>query len=348
MKTVILIAMWMAMALCTHLFAQDTIHNSKIVQLKKTKEEIVVSEKNKLKKEVEKINQQLIDGEITKEKAIMLKEAAANKRALNIENQLTIIDNKIALLIRNGEAYEEVEERNKIEKEIEIFGFKINGNNSNKKEVYDRRTNESFVIAFGLNNVLTEGTSLEDSDYRIGGSRFFEMGIVWKTRIFEKSNFARVLYGISYQSNGLKPTGNRYLVDKEGQTVLEEFRVGLDKSKFRVDHLVVPLYLEFGPSKFIETPEKIRYRIHKKFRIGVGGYAGLNISTRQKLKYIEEGEKVKEKIKMDYNTSNFVYGLGGYLGFGDMSLYAKYDMSPLFKNAVVKQNNISLGVRFDL
>ncbi|MFT6749305.1 MAG: hypothetical protein ACJAQ1_001243, partial [Flavobacterium sp.] len=29
------------------------------------------------------------------------------------------------------------------------------------------------------------------------------------------------------------------------------------------------------------------------------------------------------------------------------SLYVKYDLNPLFKDNVAKQNNISLGLRFD-
>ena len=40
--------------------------------------------------------------------------------------------------------------------------------------------------------------------------------------------------------------------------------------------------------------------------------------------------------------------MSGYLGLGDCSLYVKYDLSPIFNNATVDQNNISLGVRLDL
>lgn len=46
-----------------------------------------------------------------------------------------------------------------------------------KKEIrYDRRTYSDFVMALGLNNAIIEGQSLNDSPYKIGGSRFFEMG----------------------------------------------------------------------------------------------------------------------------------------------------------------------------
>ena len=115
-----------------------------------------------------------------------------------------------------------------------------------------------------------------------------------------------------------------------------------------MDNLVFPLHFEFGPSKFRRTDERIRYNIHNQFRLGIGGYGGLNLGTRQKLKYNLDGEKVKDKLKRSYNTSNFVYGLSAYIGFDSVLLYAKYDLSPIFQDAIVDQHNISLGLRFDL
>ncbi|MEO5789480.1 MAG: hypothetical protein ABIW77_13890, partial [Gelidibacter sp.] len=56
----------------------------------------------------------------------------------------------------------------------------------------------------------------------------------------------------------------------------------------------------------------------------------------------------KDKLKNDYNTSNFVYGLSGYIGVGDFSVYAKYNLNELFKDQVTPQHNISLGLRWDL
>ena len=100
--------------------------------------------------------------------------------------------------------------------------------------------------------------------------------------------------------------------------------------------------------QFTKTEERIRYNIHDKFRLGLGGYAGVNLVSKQKLKYELDGNHVKDKLKRSYNTSNFVYGLSGYIGFDSMLLYVKYDLNPIFKNAAVEQRNISLGLRLDL
>ncbi|GAL68721.1 hypothetical protein [Jejuia pallidilutea] len=43
-----------------------------------------------------------------------------------------------------------------------------------------------------------------------------------------------------------------------------------------------------------------------------------------------------------------VYGISTYVAIGDTALYLKYDLSPIFKDQIVDQNNISIGVRFDM
>ncbi|WP_074408477.1 hypothetical protein [Aquimarina megaterium] len=346
MKTIVTIATFVAMALFAQLSsAQEVSDNNVIEKLKQQKERVINAEKEALKKEVEEINEKLVNEEITKEDAQKLKEEVAKLHALNIENRIAIIENKIALLERNeGDAIEFLEKD--LEYNFTFLGFNF-GSDKDRKIPYDRRTTSNLVIAFGLNNAIVDGQSLDDSDYKISGSRFFEIGWAWKTRVFKNTNFLRIKYGISYTSNGLKPTDNRYFVENGNQTTLEEFRVELDKSKFRMDNLVVPVHFEFGPSKVTETEKSIRYSTTNRFRIGLGGYAGVNISTRQKLKYKENGDRVKDKIKRDYNTSDLIYGLSGYIGFGDMSIYIKYDLSPIFKNAEIEQNNVSLGLRFD-
>jgi len=355
MKTIITYVVLTTLALSAcFLQAQNENNSGTIEKLKSDREQIVVSEKEGLKNEVEAINERLVKGEITAEKAQELKEQVAKKYALNIENRFAIIDNQIALLERNGSEYLNSDKRKisiglgaKDEDDTILFGINVKTGEKDKVK-YDRRTYSDLVIAFGLNKTNVNDQSLDDSDYKIAGSRFFEIGYAWKTRVFKNSNFMRIKYGISYQSNGLKPTDNRYFVDNGDQTELQEFRVELDKSKFRMDNLVVPVHFEFGPSKRIETSEKLRFSAANKFRIGLGGYIGTNISTRQKLKYKENGERIKDKIKRNYNTSDLIYGVSTYLGFGDTSLYVKYDMSPIFKNAQIDQNNVSLGVRFDL
>ncbi|MDT0642378.1 hypothetical protein RM553_05980 [Zunongwangia sp. F363] len=325
-------------------------NSKKIEHLVKQKEEIVAEEKAALKNEVEKINSQAEKGEISWDEAEELKKEVAKKHALNIENKIAIIDNKISLLTRNEED-EGFAEENKHKTWTFKWGSddeENSENNGDHDDDYYARTVSELVVAAGLNNALLDGQSIEDSDFKIGGSRFFEIGWAWKTRVFNKSNWLRVKYGVSFQFNGLKPTDNRYFVEDEDETYLAEFEQDLDKSKFRMDNLVIPVHFEFGPSKRYESSKGVKFTTNNMFKIGLGGYAGFNIGERQKLKYEVDGDDRKEKLKNDYNTNDFVYGLSTYIGWGGTSLYAKYDINPILSDPNPELNNFSLGLRFDL
>ena len=322
-----------------------------LIKLKKTVEQ---EEREALKTKVEAINQRLDKGEISQNEANLLKKEAAEKHALNIENRIAIIDNKIELLKRNGYVFEDKtrDERGVIrigrgDETSESFIF-IGKQRDDKPYRYDKRTTSDFVLAFGLNNAIIEGENFDDTPYKIGGSRFFEIGWAWKTRVFQNSNFLRLKYGYSFQINGLKPKDNMYFTQNGDETMLEEFPSELKKSKLSITNLVFPVHFEFGPSKRIDRENYFRYSTRNQFKIGIGGYAGFNIGTRQKLKYSVDGEKIKDKMKKSFNATSLVYGLSGYIAFDDTALYVKYDLSPIFNDQVVKQNNISLGVRFDM
>lgn len=306
----------------------------------KEKEKIIKDEKEQLRLAIEGINYRLEKEMITAETATRQKAAAAEKHALNIENRINILENEMEMRDRNKEH----------QNYLSLFddGRVVNLNyNKKDKRVYDRRTSSDLVVAVGFNNALTKNQSLNDSDFKLAGSRFLELGVAWKTRVFDNSNFLRIKYGFSFQFNGLKPTDNRYFVEDGNLTMLEDFPIDLDKSKFRMDNLVFPLHFEFGPSRKTETENYIRYSTNNKFKIGVGGFAGFNIGERQKLKY-NNGEDVKEKLKGDYNTNDFIYGVSGYLSLGSTALYVKYDLNPIFKSPNPELHNVSFGLRFDV
>ena len=224
--------------------------------------------------------------------------------------------------------------------------MKIKGDRKPPK--YDIRTTNDLLFAIGFNNAIIDGSSLSDSPYEIAGSGFVELGWNWKTRLLKDSNFIRLKYGFSFQWNKLNAKDNQYFVQNGNTTDLEQFPVELKKSEFRVTNLVFPVHFEFGPSKKKDYKNRIRYATNNQFKIGLGGYAGFNIGTQQKLKYKEDGDRVKQKIRRNYNTSDFIYGLSAYIGIDDASLYIKYDLNTIFKDQTVDQNNVSLGLRFDI
>ncbi|HUH29652.1 hypothetical protein [Gelidibacter sp.] len=331
--------------------AQDTLQKTKsqlkIESLQKYKEIITEEEKGFLKTEVETINQRLENKVISQMEAEVLKQEMAKKRALNIENRIAIVDSQIELITRNPEYYSSTQFR---ENDYVISIGKKKGlyiKNNNEPPKYDIRTRNQMLFAIGFNNTIIDDQSLDDSPYQLGGSGFVELGWLWETRLLKNSNFVRVNYGLSFQWNKLSIKDNQYFVANDHETTLETFPLNLKKSKFRTTSLVIPIHFEFGPSKLKDYGDRIRYFTDDQFKIGIGGFAGVNLATNQKLKYKENGNNQKDKFKSDYNTTNLVYGVSGYIGVGDFSVYAKYNLNELFKDQAVDQHNVSLGLRWD-
>ncbi|TNF77554.1 MAG: hypothetical protein EP302_00345, partial [Bacteroidetes bacterium] len=188
---------------CLQLEAQEEAYEKRITELREQRELVVKQEKEALKEAITKIEGKLQAGEITEEEASRLKEVEAERRALNIKNRQAIIDNEIALLQRNeGDVIAMQDSVSKKTRTIvieypdedddcEFFGigcdywdWEWDGHRK-----YDRRTFSDLVIAFGFSNADVEGLSLEQSPYKVAGSRFFEIGWTWRTRVFQNSNW---------------------------------------------------------------------------------------------------------------------------------------------------------------
>ncbi|WP_445714932.1 hypothetical protein [Flavobacterium sp.] len=367
MQKIILYTIIIAFSLVTKVVGQEKNFEQKAKEIASNIEMITTEEKNALKKEVEAIDLQVKEGKISPEKGQELKLKIAEERAKNIETKVAIEEAKLAQLVQdkvdgkysektkkdsieiNGKFYEvsyTVTDSTDIVKDLKKYFEKNNKNKSLRKS---KRTTSQFVFAFGLNNVITDGESLNDSDFKVWGSHFYEWGITYNSRILKNNNLLHAKYGLSLMYNNLRPTDNRYFVKNGDQTDLVTSTVKFDESRFRNVYLTAPLHLEFDftPKKLSKDGTKTYFRTHESVRLGIGGYAGVRIKSKQILKYEVDDIKVKERQKGDFNVSDFTYGLSAYLGYGQTSLYVKYDLNPMFKNNNIDQNNVSLGIRFD-
>lgn len=326
-------------------------------------EYITKQEKEALKLEIEKVNEQLEKGIINLEQANESKRKLAETRALNIENKIAAaheelkdlvqqkVDGKIdapindnqygTAIILGGSRFDTIKG-----KEINVTALKVYKNNIEKQERLSRRTTSQLVFATGINNLATNG-DVNNSDFRYWGSHFYEWGLTYNSRIMKDHNFLHAKYGLSLMYNNLRPTDNRFFVKNGGQTNLEESNISLNDSRLRNVYLVMPLHLEFDFSGKKEKEGKTYFKTHDSFRFGIGGYAGARIKSKQILEYEANNNDVTYKEKGSFNVNNFIYGVSAYIGHRSTSLYVKYDLNPLFKDNVVKQNNISLGIRFD-
>ncbi|MDD5149599.1 MAG: hypothetical protein PHC28_03850 [Flavobacterium sp.] len=340
------------------LHAQDPSHNGE--QAKQTFEartkniaekieKITKEEKEALKIEVEQVNVELENKTITQEEADAKKKKLAQIRALIIESKVDKVYEELKVLVQDKAENKNlaVSVYNDTTKKytFSIPAFKVKDIHQYQKHG-EKRNVSQFVFATGLNNLVTKG-SVENSDYRFIGSHFYEWGFTFNNRIFKNDNLLHLKYGFSVMYNNLRPTNNHSFVVAGNQTVLQTNPKQLDDSRFRNVYLVAPVHLEFDFTKKEIKDGKPYFRTHKNVRLGIGGYAGINLKSKQLVKYEVDDHTVTERTKGDFNTNNFIYGLSSYIGYKETSLYIKYDLNPLFKDNIVKQNNVSLGIRFD-
>ena len=342
------ITIYLTLAVCllaTKLTAQETFE-AKARAIAEKIEKITQEEKEALKIEVEEVNKQLENGSLTKAQADEKKQKLAEARATIIENKVAVAQAELKDLVQQ-KVDGKIKEVSKDRSYTINFDWKKK-NDSLKKANGEPRTTSQFVFAAGLNNLVTDG-DVENSDFRFLGSHFYEWGVSYNYRLAKDSNLLHLKYGWSVMYNNLRPTDNRSFVVTGDQTNLETSPYNLDESRLRNVYLAIPMHLEFDFSGKKVKDDKTIFRSHQSFRFGFGGYGGIRLKTKEILKYEDEnGDDIKQKTKKDFNASNFIYGVSAYIGYKETSLYVKYDLNPLFQNNSIKQNNVSLGVRFDL
>ena len=129
-----------------------------------------------------------------------------------------------------------------------------------------------------------------------------------------------LLTGMGFSMNNYR-FDNPLTIDKQdGIIVAEPLEPdGLKKSKLYVSYLTVPLLLEF------QIPVN---SFSNKVYFSGGVIGGINIGSRTKIKQ----NSSKTKDKGSFNVNPFKYALTGRVGLGNISLYATYSLSPLFKD----------------
>lgn len=341
MQKIILYLSLALLATCTQVNAQEKTFEQKAKEIAIKIKSISDEEKQALKSEISAIDKQVEENKITKEEASTLKASAAEKHANNIETKVAEQEAALRELV-NGKL--DIQETNDSVKKykISIPGIKKDSLRS------ENRTTSQFVFAAGFNNVVTDG-AVANSEFKYNRSSFYEWGLTWNTRLSNNSNLLHLKYGVGFQYNILQASDNRVLADINNETVLVPFFTDLrpNRTYFKNVYFVVPIHLEFDFSKTKMDGDKKIFKSHQGVRFGIGGFVGANTNSKQFIAYRQDGYKITERQKGDFNVNDFTYGLSAYIGHKQTSLYIKYDLNPIFKNNPIDQNNISLGIRFD-
>ncbi len=176
-------------------------------------------------------------------------------------------------------------------------------------------------------------------------SRFFEIGYLFNTKLFEGTNRYHLNYGLAVAFNNIR-IKNGYYYENSDSDAIPAFNSDIDLSKFRNTFFQIPIHMEFDfTSKKRLNSDKF---FERGIKTGIGGFIGFRMNTKQRLEYNTNQEDV---FQDDFSMNNFSYGVSSYVGFSFISLYVKYDVQNMFKysKSSIHPNphNFSFGLRFD-
>jgi hypothetical protein len=337
-----------------------TDYNAIIQKLTKETQRIVAENRA----EIERINERERNGEITAEEAEELREEALEEMAEEleelgeeieewaesyeemVEENAENVDDWEAQWNTNAERYEGKKpqtEGSKGEKSTTIIidddGISIDGDDDwdgekvkeAKRKYKGQKTHGYFELYFGWNNWVDESglATAEETPFTteldFWPSMNWGFGFGGRTRLGDSKFLVR--YGAQINLHYFRLKGNTILVKDEtidGTVFIQDQSRNYRRSSYRITYLDAPVLFEFDNSK----PGR-----SNGFSLAAGGYAGLRIGSRNRLKFSDfNGDQTKLKEYNNFYTNGWRYGVMGQVGFGTFKITAKYDLNTLFRD----------------
>ena len=324
--------------------AQDL--KDEIAQTKRSIDSIVTAEKAQLKERLRTIEEQLDRKEITLAESRQLKMRAARESAKTISDTLTY----------KAEVQKTIDSIVIETRPSRIGGTEIRIGNDHiyigrrhcKVEDYlDRdykRTQGGLYFALAFHN-LNSSEHFSNNHFRLWGSKSVEIGYTRNTRLLKNNNLLHLNYGLSWMMDKLKMKEDEHFVKNGNITEIVPYPKETIKSKFKTMYLILPINLEFDLTDSFTYNDKTYYPTHQAFRVGVGTYVGALLTTKQKVKYTENGSTHKDMNRKYYNVNEWTYGVSAHIGYGNFAFYARYSLVPLFTNNPINEYPFSVGIR---
>ena len=200
----------------------------------------------------------------------------------------------------------------------------------------------NFILDVGLNALVNQrpGAGQSAVDLRPGGSRYVNIGLDYAQRLGGRRSPVSLVLGPEFAFNNYMLNGNDKWINRNGATgVVRETDPTrqYDKTKLATAAVNLPLLLQLQLHDAHYKPT---------FLLAAGGFVGYRLGSWTKLKYTNEGATYKDKDHGSYNLEDFQYGLQGSIGYGDLQLFAKYNLNRLFRAGQGPDAQVlSFGVR---
>ncbi len=222
-----------------------------------------------------------------------------------------------------------------------------NPKDKKKEKAFDPWKTRWFLIDLGFASYLYDGdqpsVSFPDSDLerpinpmeqRIWRSWNVNINL-FQTRLSLYKNYLSLTSGLGFE---YYQYGMENEVQIQARTRDVEFAytgIDYDANRLRSWYMTVPMMLN------METNPK---RTSRSFRIGVGGFVGLRLSTTLRQKW----DIYDNRTRNNFNFNQFRYGFAGQIGYGPVTLYGNLAVNGMFDAGNTDEFNLmplNVGIR---
>jgi hypothetical protein len=205
--------------------------------------------------------------------------------------------------------------------------FQISINDTVAKKKPKQRTNHFAGVDLGVNGFLSSNNSVDlQTDAQFlelnYGTKSLEVAInVWEKFIPIAEEKFGIVTGLGLKYNNYDIAKDIVIVDIMDSTfgIVDSTRA-IYKNKFKTTMIHVPLMFETNLGRDADH----------SFHLAVGGIVGYRIGSKTKQKYKQDGDREKKKDRGDFNINPFQFAATARVGYGDFTLYASYNLTPLF------------------
>ena len=185
-----------------------------------------------------------------------------------------------------------------------------------------------FILELGVNNYLSsEGIGLPtayDTTMSLKPASFHSA--IYYVGKYNLTEYWAFRTGIGIDINRASFNSNATWGRDSVKVYVARYPEDVVKNRFKTVSLVVPLMINWQSSG--------------NLGFGIGGYVGLIIDSKHKIKYLNgSGAIAKAKIPGSYNLNQLRYGVKLQFKFANsLGLYVNYDLSPYFKEGSTQNN----------
>lgn len=311
----------------------ETAFTRKINDISYDIDVIIKTNKDKLKEDLNAIEKQVENNELTKEEADKLRNEKAEFYARQIEEEAKLQEDKIKRLINN-----KIENNINFSSDMSLY----------QKKLIERKVMPVVKYHFGQNFMLGDKSVKDVYDNKFLGSFGGGIAIGVKTRVGNEQSRVFWKSTMDINFNYFKLKGNNTIENSNNETILVDAGIPLKRSFIYTTEFKLSNYLEYDFSKRkVDDFGNPIIKSRQSFYVGAGGFFGYSQLGKQ-LNYELDGEKYRETTVSKFNSNPFVYGIGAYVGYKEFSLKATYNLNNVFKKSFADQNIFNIGLVLNL